>query len=93
MPAAIDTSCIITDDPAAITGETLLSLAIIVIAAIDQIFPGTYLPRLETNQIRAASLNGSVSPDATITLRHVSIRSTYVRSTIIVASPIHDQSG
>jgi hypothetical protein len=48
-----------TDEPAATLPETELSRAIMVMAAMDQIFPGTYLPRFETNHIRDAS--GKVS--------------------------------
>src|SRR5215208_4149889 len=82
-----------TDEPAATAGDTLFFLAIIVIAAIDQIFPGTYFPSLETNQMRTASENPSVCPDDKITLRHVSLSSAYVANTIRVASAIHPHCG
>jgi hypothetical protein len=64
-----------------------------VIVAIDHTFPGTYLPRFETSQIRAASLNCSVSPAETMIRRHVSIRSAYVAMTIAVAAAIQPHWG
>src|SRR6478752_6933058 len=79
-----------TEDPAAVIGETDSFFAITVIAAIDQTFPGTYLPRLDTNQILAAMGNDSVSPDAMITCRHVSINNRYVRKTTSVARATQD---
>ena len=82
-----------TDDPAATPPDTELSRAIIVIAAIDQIFPGTYLPRFETNQIRAASPKVSVCPDPMTVRRQVSINRRYVAITMAVAPMIHIQSG
>ena len=68
------TSWIITEDPAATDADTELWRAIIVIAAIDQIFPGMYLPRFETNQILVASPKLRDWPDPITVLRHVSIR-------------------
>src|SRR5712671_784760 len=58
VPVAKLTVCITTDDPAAAIAESPRLLAITPIAVSDQIFPGTYLPRLERNQMRAASENG-----------------------------------
>ena len=61
------------DDPAAVRGDTSRSLAITLIAAIDQTLPGTYLPRFEMNQMRAASANESVSPAAITIRRHIAV--------------------
>src|SRR3954468_12107270 len=73
VPVARLTVCLITDDPAAANAESPRRLAMTPIAVSDQIFPGTYLPRFERNQMRDASLNGRLESQATSTLRQPSI--------------------
>ena len=51
------------------------ALAITPIAVRDQTFPGTYFPRLDRNQIRAASMNGTCESQASSIRRHPSMRS------------------
>ena len=58
-PAATFTSAMITDEPVAASGDAPASFASTAIAPIAHTFPGTYLPRLDTNQMRAASSTGS----------------------------------
>src|SRR6266480_3375929 len=58
VPVARLTVCMITEEPAAAIAERPRRLAMTPIAVSDQIFPGTYLPRFERNQIRDASANG-----------------------------------
>src|SRR3979411_2067800 len=47
VPVTRLTVCIITDEPAAASADNPRPLAITPIAVSDQIFPGTYFPRLE----------------------------------------------
>ena len=89
VPVTRLTVCIITEEPAAASAEMPRPLAITPIAVSDQIFPGTYFPRLDTNQIRAACGNGRCESHAPSTRRQPSMRSAYARSTRIVAAPIH----
>jgi len=92
MPVEIVISWIRMEEPAAATGDTACSLAMTLIAAIDHTFPGRYLPRFETNQIREAIPKGRNPPQPATSRRQVSIRRMYVSSTMIVASAIHSQS-
>lgn len=89
VPVARLTVCIITEEPAAASAESPRPLAITPIAVSDQIFPGTYFPRFERNQIRAACGNGRCESHAPSTRRHPSIRSAYANNTRTVAAPIH----
>src|SRR5439155_9530504 len=58
VPVARLTVCMTTDEPAAAIADRPRLFAIMPIAVNDQIFPGTYFPRLERNQIREATPNG-----------------------------------
>src|SRR6478672_1162745 len=68
-------------DPIAAAGETPCCCASAPIAAICHTFPGTYLPRFDTNQMRAALANGSDWDHTRRVARHASMRMTYVAST------------
>src|SRR5688572_550909 len=62
-------------DPIAPAAPTPSRCASAPIAAICQTFPGTYLPRFDTNQIRAAVGNGNEADQTRSVLLHASMRS------------------
>jgi hypothetical protein len=74
MPAAMLTTVLIRADPVAATGDAPARCASAPMAAICQSLPGTYRPRLETVQIRAAVPNGSRRSQAESIARHVWMR-------------------
>ena len=68
-------------EPPAATGGTFTASAILLIAAICQIFPGTYLPMFDTHQIRAASPNEIRACHSATIRRQTSTSSAYVANT------------
>jgi len=70
-----------TDDPVAAMGDTPRCCAMAAMAAICHTFPGTYLPRFETNQMCAASMGSRCSRQARSIDRQVPIRIAYAAST------------
>src|SRR5713101_6209631 len=89
VPVTRLTACIITDEPAAAIAESPRFLAITPIAVSDHTFPGTYFPRFDRNQIRAASMNGTCESQASSTRRQPSMSSAYVTRISPVAAEIH----
>ena len=75
VPVTRLTDCMITDEPAAAIADIPRFRAITPIAVSDQTFPGTYFPRLDRNQIRAASMNGTCESQASSMRRQPSMRS------------------
>ena len=73
MPANRFTRFTTSDEPTAAIAGTPLCSARTVIAPICQTLPGTYLPRLLTNQMRAASPHPMLAPQAMTVRRQVSI--------------------
>src|SRR5689334_4725705 len=61
-------------------------------AAICQTFPGTYFPRFETNQMRAAAENGSDSDHTRSVARQASMRRRYVAITSAPEASTRGQS-
>src|SRR5688572_2242289 len=68
-------------EPVETTADTPARVAIAAMAVICQILPGTYLPKLETLQTRAALQNVISAPQARIIKRQVWTRSAWVPST------------
>ena len=87
------TTVLSTADPAAAAAGTWMSWASFPIAAICQTFPGTYLPRFDTHQMRVASPNEMRADQAARMRRQTSMRSAYVPSTTTPDAAMYDHFG
>src|ERR1051325_8983023 len=97
IPTAMFTTVLSSAEPADATGETPARAAIALIDMICHTFPGTYLPRLDTLQMRADSMNVSaracVETHASSIRRHVWISITYDSNTTTAEPTIASQFG